>query len=435
MTAETVSPATVTSFPIERPVLRRRRRQADLVRTILPLFHCGPENRLAGYVGMLPPEALLDIARPLLVVGPPGSGKTSLSLHVAKRMATCEVWSLDRNEGPSEGQAGGDEAAAPGKNAVFAASERSADSEVDGDQHAEETTAWPEDDAESTQPSFRELTSRALADRVFYQPAVDFARQFATSIDSRHMPAFRKQIDSVPIWVLDDLHLIADKTPAQEELILRIDAREASGLVTLVTCRRLPTEIRGLRTGLASRTLPGLTVPLQAPAGDARRLILRELMLAHLGDASTEQVAMLDTGLDSNLPVRLLEAAVRQASVWCRMNDAAADASAMQVAIDHVGGRQSVSIRDITTAVARQLGVKSTEMRSGSRRQNIVRARSLAMLLARQMTDESLTSIGDAFGGRDHSTVLHAIRKTEAAIQEDTTLRRAADHVVEKLTN
>lgn len=423
MTAETVSLVNVTSFPLERPVLRRRRRQNDAVRTILPLFTCGPENRLAAYVGKLPPEAVLDIAHPLLIVGSPGVGKTSLALHVAKRLAGHPVWADRNTESPSTNPSDPTPHTAiePAETVTHsAASAASADREAGSSLNSKD---------------LGQLTSRELADRVLYQPAIDFARQFAASIDSRHMPAFRKQIDLVPIWLLDDLHLIAEKGPAQEELVLRIDARQAAGLVTIITCRRLPTETRGLKSTLASRTLPGLTVPLQPPAGEARRLILRELMLAHLGDTTTELTAMLDEGLDANLPARMLEAAVRQAALWCRMNDATPDKAAIQVAIDHVGGRETVSIRDITTAVARQLGVRSTDMRSGSRRQKIVQARALAMFLARQMTNQSLTSIGDAFGGRDHSTVLHAIRKTEAAIQEDVTLRRAADQVVEKLTS
>ena len=84
--------------------------------------------------------------------------------------------------------------------------------------------------------------------------------------------------------------------------------------------------------------------------------------------------------------------------------------------------------------MAKIFGQKTTDLRSGSRKQTVVRARSLAMLLARQLTSKSLQQIGIYFGGRDHSTVLHAIRKTETAIEQDNELHQAMLDVTEKLS-
>lgn len=383
------SRSNVNSFALERPSLRRRRRDGEIFRPIVPLFYCGDENRLAGYVCENPVETLLEISRPMLLVGQPGTGKTALALHLSKRMSISNVW-----------DAGGmDDAGA-------AAADRG-----------------PTD-----------VTSRVLSSRVLYQPAVDFAREFASSIDSKDMPRFREKLDTVAILVIDDLHLIADKAPAQEELAQRLEARDAAGRLTIVTCRRLPSEVRGLRPALVSRTLPGLTVTLRPPAGVTRRTILRELMLAHLPEVEPEMLSLLDAGLPADSTVRAFESAIKQIALWCRMNEQPICSEAVQSAIETAGGAQAISIKAITTAVARQLGVKSADMRSGSRRQNIVRARSLAMWLSRRLTEESLTQIGDAFGGRDHSTVLHAIRKTDASLDDDVLLRRAADQIMEKLT-
>ncbi|EMI25065.1 chromosomal replication initiator protein dnaA [Rhodopirellula europaea SH398] len=385
--AVVASPPNVNSFALERPSLRRRRRDSEVVRPIIPLFYCGDENRLAGYVCENPIETLLEISRPMLLVGQPGTGKTALALHLSKRMSISNVWE---------------------------AMEMDKDTEQGG-------------------PSG--VTSRVLSSRVLYQPAIDFAREFASSIDSKDMPRFREKLDTVPILVLDDLHLIADKGPAQEELAQRLEARDAEGRLTIVTCRRLPSEVRGLRPALVSRTLPGLTVTLHPPAGDTRRTILRELMLAHLPDVEPEALSLLDAGLPAETTVRAFESAIKQVALWCRMHEQPICADAVQSAIETAGGTQSISIKAITTAVARQLGVKSADMRSGSRRQNIVRARSLAMWLARRLTEDSLTQIGDAFGGRDHSTVLHAIRKIDGSLDDDVLLRRSADQIMEKLSN
>ena len=92
-----------------------------------------------------------------------------------------------------------------------------------------------------------------------------------------------------------------------------------------------------------------------------------------------------------------------------------------------------VDLGKITRTVARIWGHRTKELRSGSRKQSVVRARSLAMLLARQMTSLSLDKIGDYFGGRDHSTVLHAIRKTQSLLEEDGDLTRMMQEATEKL--
>lgn len=378
------TPITVSSFALERPSLRRRRRETPVVQPVTPLFYYGRENRLAGYVCDQSVEPLIEIARPLLLVGPSGVGKTALALHLAQRIGINSIWDSINADASLE----------PGSG----------------------------------------VTSKVLSSRVLYQPAVDFAREFASSVDSKDMPRMRRRLDEAIVWVVDDLHAIADKAPAQEELAARLEARDAAGRITIVTCRRLPSEIRGLRPPLVSRTLPGLTVTLRPPEGETRHAILRELILAHLPDSDPDSWRLLDGGLEAAATVRELEAAVKQVAMWCRMKEAPVCIEAIESAIGKVGAKEEVSIKAITTAVARQLGVKSSEMRSGSRRQNIVRARSLAMYLSRKLTDSSLTHIGDAFGGRDHSTVLHAIRKMESAFDEDAELRRAAAQITERLT-
>ncbi|TWU03737.1 helix-turn-helix domain-containing protein [Neorhodopirellula pilleata] len=380
------TPTTVSSFALERPSLRRRRRETPVVQPVTPLFYYGRENRLAGYVCDHSVEPLIEVARPLLLVGPSGVGKTTLALHIAQRIGINSIW-----------------------DSINA-------------------------DAETASDGNPGVTSKVLSSRVLYQPAIDFAREFASSIDSKDMPRMRRRLDEAVVWVIDDLHAIADKAPAQEELAARLEARDAAGRITIVTCRRLPSEIRGLRSPLVSRTLPGLTVTLHPPEGETRHAILRELMMAHLPDSDPDSWRLLDGGLDAAVTVRELDAAVKQVAMWCRMNESPVCVEAIESAIGKVGAKEEISIKSITSAVARHLGVKSSDMRSGSRRQNIVRARSLAMYLSRQMTESSLTQIGDAFGGRDHSTVLHSIRKIESAFDEDATLRRTADQITERLT-
>lgn len=358
---------TVTSFPLERPTVRVRRRDARQSSGSLPYFIAGEENRLVTFVA-LATTPIFDFGNPLLLVGPSGSGKTAIAMHLAAKQAI----------------------------------------------------ATPINDEPSA---------------VLFFAAVDFARQYAEAVAADDLPPLRQQINEAPILVVDDLHLIADKPAAQDELALRIDGRTERRLPTLVTCRRLPSEIRGMRPMLISRVLPGLTVPIATPVGESRLMLLRELAL-HLGlEIKFELLEELDTGLESGLPARALEAALKQITLWCRMNNSAPTIEAVQSAIDIVGKTEEVSIASIAAAVAKYFRIKMSDLRSSSRKQSLVRARSLAMLLARRLTSKSMHQIGDYFSGRDHTTVLHAIRKTESLLQEDADLRRATDEVTEKLSS
>lgn len=269
--------------------------------------------------------------------------------------------------------------------------------------------------------------------KVNFYPAIDFARQYAEAIAADDLPPLRAEINDAAILVIDDLHLIADKPAAQDELAMRIEARGNAGLPTILTCRRLPMEIRGIRPLLASRAVPGLTIPIVVPTGSARRMLLSEQAVHHGLEIDAGLIEILSDGLDSNLSPRSLEAVIKQILLWCRMNEREPTIEAVQFALEHAAKTEEISIASITTAVARYFRMKSSEIRSSSRKQNLVRARSLAMLLSRQLTGKSMHQIGDHFGGRDHTTVLHAIRKTQSLLETDADLRRAAEEVAEKL--
>ncbi len=270
-------------------------------------------------------------------------------------------------------------------------------------------------------------------DTVKYLPGADFARRYAEASAVDDMLPFRVAIDEAAVLIIDDLHTMSDKSSAQEELAARIDTRTNDQRPTLLTCRRLPPEIRSFRPRLISRSLHGLTLPIRQPQGDSRRLILRELAMMHDVDLPEPLLVSLDTGIDDDLSVRALDAAIKQVSLWCRMNNSAVNQDAIDSAIGSTSRDEMISLGRICRVVARLSGLKTVELRSSSRKQSVVRARSLAMLVSRRQTDNSLDQIGKYFGGRDHSTVLHAIRKTESLLETDSDLHQTLTDVSEKL--
>jgi chromosomal replication initiator protein len=348
----------------------------------LPYFLAGDENRLAAFVSIAD-DAALDIGNPLLLIGPSGAGKSALALHLAARLSRAQTVHASRSPANSEALLD-----------VAAADEPAA---------------------------------------VLYLTAVDFARAYADGVAADDLQPLRDEIHRAPVLVIDDLHLIRDKPPAQDELALRIDARTERNQPTILTCRRLPSEVRGIRPLLASRAVPGLTIPVAIAAGDARLQIVRELAVHHQLDLREELIQLLHQRIDSRLPARSLESAIKQIGLWCRMHDASPSIEAAEFAIEAVGKTEEISLAEITAAVAKYFRLKRTELRSSSRKQTLVRARSLAMLLGRRLTSLSMHQIGDYFGGRDHTTVLHAVRKTESLLEQETELRRAAEEIQEKL--
>lgn len=271
------------------------------------------------------------------------------------------------------------------------------------------------------------------AGAVKHLPAIDFARDYAEAVAADDLPPLREAIDDAVILVVDDLHAIAGKPSAQDELSNRIDRRIAAGKATIVTSRRLPTETRGIRPQLASRCVIGLTIPIAYPGSASRTTILRELALLRGIELSDELIGLLNAGLRIDISVLALDAAIKQIDLYCRMNRTIPDVSAVQSAINAAGQRDDIDLGKITRVVARMWGHRTKDLRSGSRKQSVVRARSLAMLLARQCTRSSLDKIGEYFGGRDHSTVLHAIRKTETLLEHDGDLSRMMLEASEKL--
>lgn len=254
-------------------------------------------------------------------------------------------------------------------------------------------------------------------DKAVLLTATDFARQYADAVDKRTVGTWRAGLTSADLFVLEDLLYLSTKPPAQAQLLYTLDALADRGSLAMITSRLAPHELSNFLPGLVSRLSAGLAVGLVPPELDARRQILSMLCDARGLDLREGALRLLARSRAATVPelsglLANLELAAKTAGK--QLDDVFVTA----YLAERVASRQP-ALRSIASHTARYFALRVAELRSPSRHRGVVMARDVAMYLARQLTGKSLKQIGDYFGGRDHTTVLHGCRKTEELMRTD----------------
>lgn len=253
-------------------------------------------------------------------------------------------------------------------------------------------------------------------DRILQTTAADFARNFSHARKADAVEDFRTKHREVQLLVIDGLDEISERITAQEELVRTLDTLGETGGRALISLRALPTETRGLVPMLASRLIGGLTVPVELPNVATRRALVEHLADRLNATIDREAADLLAARLPRTVP-ELHGWLVRLAS---ETNNHITTEAAIAALDDNApSAATGPELAEIATVVAKRCRVKKSEMQGPARRASLVRARGLAMLAARRMAKKSLSEIGRYFGGRDHTTVLHACRKTEELLTTD----------------
>ncbi len=281
----------------------------------------------------------------------------------------------------------------------------------------------------------KELGEEAGGGRFLFEPATEFARRYAEAVEADDLEHFRQRYDRPDVLVIDDIQAIVGKHAAQVELSMRMDVRLEKQRLFIATCNVLPLQLRGLRAALASRLLGGLTVPIAPPGDEAREAILEALCLQLEFPFSIEQLRALDKSLPPRSTVRRLVSALQQVNLHRKASNVGKEETALST--EHIESAVRAAgiptIASIAAAVAKRFKVRASDLRGDTRRQSVVQARALAMYLSRQLTDSSLQQIGRYFGGRDHSTVLHGLRKIEEGLPDQPELSRAIIELTDQL--
>jgi len=275
------------------------------------------------------------------------------------------------------------------------------------------------------------------ATRVMYLRSEQFMSAFTKALYDRSsggMDAFKRQFQGIDALLIDDIQFFAGKDRTQEEFFHTFNALFDGRQQIILTCDRYPREVEGLEPRLKSRLGWGLSVAIDPPDFETRAQIVLS-KARERGAVIPEDVAhLIAKKMRSN--VRDLEGALNTLAARANFTGRPITAEFAQETLRDLlrAQQQAIGIPNIQKVVADYYGLQIKEMLGAKRTRSLARPRQMAMALAKELTEHSLPEIGDAFGGRDHTTVLHACRTIRALMETDGKLREDWEKLIRKLS-
>jgi chromosomal replication initiator protein len=270
--------------------------------------------------------------------------------------------------------------------------------------------------------------------RVAYLTSEQFTNEFIDAIQRNGTSAFRERYRRAEVLLVDDVQFFAGKERSQEEFFHTFNALLDGQRQVVLTSDRPASSIKNLEPRLVSRFEWGLTVELQAPDEETRVAILRkkaEQWNVRLGD---DIIQFLAANIRNN--IRRLEGGLTRLATFASLSGERLDLPLCERLLAdflHEENRGRTTIDVIQRKVAEHFDIRLADMTSKRRPAHIALPRQIAMFLARQLTGASLADIGEAFGGRDHGTVIHACRRIEALAEADSSTRLAVARLTDDL--
>ena len=271
--------------------------------------------------------------------------------------------------------------------------------------------------------------------KVVYVSSEKFTNELINSIKSDKNEEFRNKYRNVDILLIDDIQFIAGKEGTQEEFFHTFNALHEANKQIIISSDRPPKEIPTLEDRLRSRFEMGLIADIQPPDFETRIAILKTKAQIENIDIPNEVMNYIATYIKSN--IRELEGALTRVVAYSSLinKDISYDL-AVEALKDIVttSESQEISVNRIKEKVSTTFGIKMDDFNSKKRTRAIAYPRQIAMYLSRELTDLSLPKIGNEFGGRDHTTVIHAYEKISEGLKSDESLQRTIDDITKKIT-
>ena len=272
--------------------------------------------------------------------------------------------------------------------------------------------------------------------KVKYVSSETFANDFINSIQNKTAEEFRQEYRNVDLLLVDDIQFFAEKEATQEEFFHTFNALYNEGKQIVLTSDRLPNEIPKLQERLVSRFAWGLSVDITPPDLETRTAILRKKAAAERLEIPDDTLSYIAGQIDSN--IRELEGALVRVQAFATMNSEDISTSLAADALKTLKsgkGHPQLSILQIQEEVAKYYHIQLKDLKGKKRVKSIVVPRQIAMYLARELTDSSLPKIGAEFGGKDHTTVIHAHEKIQQLIDSSVSMQNEVSEIKNFLLN
>ncbi len=270
--------------------------------------------------------------------------------------------------------------------------------------------------------------------KVSYVTSEKFANEFIDAIQTNTLVKFRKRYRQVDVLLIDDIQFFANKGRSQEEFFHTFNTLFDGRKQLVLSSDRPPSEIGNIEPRLVSRFEWGLTAELQAPEMETRAAILKKKAAALGIKLSPEVLLFIAENIRTN--IRRLEGALMRVAMLTSLGGPQPSMERIELLLKDLlaeEARRSVNVEQIQKSVAEHFDVRFADMTSKRRPKNIAFPRQIAMYLARELTKMSLVEIGEAFGGRDHGTVLHAYRLVRERMTDDDKIRQVVRFLSDQL--
>jgi chromosomal replication initiator protein len=270
--------------------------------------------------------------------------------------------------------------------------------------------------------------------KVLYMTSEEFTNELISAIQGRSQMAFRNKYRTMDVLLIDDIHFIAGKDATQEEFFHTFNTLHDAYKQIVLSSDRPPKEISTLEERLVSRFEWGLVTDIQPPDIETRIAILQKKSATTEIDCPSEVLFFIANLVKAN--IRELEGAFNRALGYARAHHCPLTVEAAELALKDLiekSASKHVSIDLIQKATASHFNVRIGDLISPKRSKTIALSRQVAMYISREMTQSSLIDIGDAFGGRDHSTVLHACKKINEQRKQSSKLAKDINNIVSQL--
>jgi len=268
---------------------------------------------------------------------------------------------------------------------------------------------------------------------VLYVSAEKFTQQFVDAVKNQSANDFVHFYQMMDVLILDDVHNLANKEKTQDVFFHIFNHLHQNGKQLILTSDRPPKDLRGMEDRLLSRFKWGLSTDLQAPDFETRLAILQSKMYADGIDLPSDVVEFIAHNIHSN--IRELEGALTSLMAYTTLSHRQADLELARNVIKNFTRhtQTEISIDSIQSMVCEYFDLPVDLLRASTRKREVVQARQISMYFAKKMTKYSLKAIGEFFGGRDHSTVIHSCQTVEDLMETDRRFRGFVDDIQKRI--